>query len=600
MFRSFKSLFFVLSSSQRRSFFLLQALVILMALLELIGIASIAPFMAVVANPYLIENNSILKGMYVFSEANTPVDFMIYLGAGVLVSLTVAATVSIITTWRMSLFATKVGAEIGQMLYSYYLNESWLFHSSGSSAQLTKQIATETQRLTSTILVPLMNLNARLVLAFVLSCAIFLVNPLIAIIGVGLFIGAYLIIYKTVRRRLTNNGKKVSKTAEERFKLMSEGFGGIKDVILLGRQQSFFNRFQTASNVLAVSQGQNIALSQVPRYLLELVAFGALIALVVYLLIEGQGSLEEVLPVLSVYALAGFKLLPAFQQMYNSIANIKGNISAFDSIELDLLQAKQATKKELHNREGEGVLPFEKSIELENISFKYPGKAAATLKNISLRVRKNTVVGLVGPSGSGKSTVIDVLMRLIEPQSGRLLVDGYAVDERNVRKWQNKIGFVAQTIFLSEGSIAENIAFGIPTEAINFEQVRRVLELAHLDELVESLDKGVHTKVGERGVQLSGGQRQRIGIARALYNNSEVLIFDEATSALDGITEKMIMDAIHDFSGKKTIIMIAHRLKTVEKCDQIFYLDKGKVVDNGTYAELLETNLLFKEMVEHS
>ena len=212
----------------------------------------------------------------------------------------------------------------------------------------------------------------------------------------------------------------------------------------------------------------------------------------------------------------------------------------------------------------------------------------------------NSVIGIVGPSGSGKSTLIDILLCLIKPQQGQLKIDNIIINDQNSRSWQNTIGFVAQNIFLSEGTIAENIAFGIPKNEIDFDQVYKALTLAHLNDLIESLEKGVHTKVGERGIQLSGGQRQRIGIARALYHKAEVLVFDEATSSLDGITEKMIMEAIHEFSGKKSIILIAHRLKTVQKCDKIFFIDKGKVVDNGTYEELIEKNEHFRNMANHA
>jgi HlyD family secretion protein len=189
---------------------------------------------------------------------------------------------------------------------------------------------------------------------------------------------------------------------------------------------------------------------------------------------------------------------------------------------------------------------------------------------------------------------------LIEPDNGHLKIDGEIINHQNRRSWQNVIGFVAQTIFLSEGTIAENVAFGIPKNQIDLNQVQKVLKLAHLSDLISTLDQGIHTKVGERGVQLSGGQRQRIGIARALYNNAEVLVFDEATSSLDGITEKMIMEAIHDFSGKKSIILIAHRLKTVKKCDKIFFIDKGRVADQGTYQELIKSNKHFKDMAAHA
>ena len=293
--------------------------------------------------------------------------------------------------------------------------------------------------------------------------------------------------------------------------------------------------------------------------------------------------------------------LPAFQQIYSSTGIIRANIAAFESIQQDLKDSLQSQEEKLTHLKIEQSRFFPKlHISLENISFTYPNKKEKTLDKVNMLIQANTVIGIVGPSGSGKSTLIDILLSLIDPDEGQLKIDEKLVSNHNRRSWQNTIGFVAQNIFLSEGSIAENVAFGLPQDEIDIEQVTKVIELAHLAEFTESLKDGIHTKVGERGIQLSGGQRQRIGIARALYNKAEVLVFDEATSSLDGITEKMIMEAIHDFSGKKTIILIAHRLKTVQKCDQIFFINNGRVDDHGTYDELIEKNELFKKMAIHS
>ena len=240
------------------------------------------------------------------------------------------------------------------------------------------------------------------------------------------------------------------------------------------------------------------------------------------------------------------------------------------------------------------------SIRLEEVIFTYPGKEEPAAKNLDIEIPINKIIGLVGASGSGKSTTIDLLLGLIDPQHGRLLIDGKPVTPDRRRAWQNSLGFVPQNIFLADSSIRENIGFGLPLEAIDEERVRRAATMAHLDELLDELPDGLNTRVGERGVQLSGGQRQRIGIARALYHDADVLILDEATSALDGITEKLIMDAIHDFSGKKTIIMIAHRLATVKQCDTIYLLAGGEVVDAGSYEDLSKRNITFRRMAEHA
>jgi HlyD family secretion protein len=381
---------------------------------------------------------------------------------------------------------------------------------------------------------------------------------------------------------------------------MNDGFGGIKDTLLLGRDGDFVDRFHESGEELAYAQGSNTALSMAPRYLMELVAFGIVIALVLYLFEFYQGNLGAILPVVSVYALAGFKLLPAFQQIYVSVAQIKGNLPAFEAIKDDLKQSKTASGETIRDIEARNDLPFNKCIELIDVDFTYPGKETHALKGLDLSIPANSVVGIVGSSGSGKSTAIDIILGLIAPDRGSLHVDDQTVSGENIRSWQNRIGFVAQSIFLSEGTVAENVAFGIPREEIDREQVRRALQMAHLLEMIDDLPNGIDSKVGERGIQLSGGQRQRVGIARALYHEADVLIFDEATSALDGITEKMIMDAIHDFRGKKTIIMIAHRLKTVQDCDRIHMMENGRIVDSGSYQQLLETNELFRKMAAHA
>lgn len=599
MFQLAKELFTLLTPSQRRRYYLLQAMVILMAFMELLGIASIGPFMALVADTQLLETNSILNSIYVASGVATHTKFLFIAGSFVLLMLGIASILSVVTTWRLSLFAFSVGTEIGDRLYRYYLNKDWLFHASGSSAQLTKQIATETLRVTNFIILPLIQMNARIVLAIFISVGIFIYNPLIATVGVLLFVSGYLIIYKVIRKRITLYGQYVSTTSTDRFRLMNEGFGGIKDVLLYNRSHNFVNQFQKSGKLLAHAQGVNTALSQAPRYLMELLAFGAMISLVLVLLTTRDGNLSQVLPVLAVYALAGFKLLPALQQIYASVTTIRGNTAAFDAIETDLLASLN-----LQNNKSSCTSNIDvdnaNRVKLSNVIFSYPNKEIAALNNLTIDIPINATVGFVGESGSGKSTTIDLLLGLIRPDMGELLLDDIAINSHNISAWQQRIGFVPQSIFLSEGSIAENIAFGLSAEDISLEKVKKAVKLAYLDTLVDSLPLGLDTKVGERGVQLSGGQRQRIGIARALYNDADILVFDEATSALDGITEKVIMDAIQELSGKKTIIMIAHRLKTVEKCDIIYLMEQGKVVDHGTYCNLMKNNLRFRKMAEYS
>ena len=572
-----------------------------MAIAEIIGVASIAPFMALVGDISILERDNLLARLYSTSGLGSPQLFVFYTGVAVLVALAFASAISIFTTWHLSLFAARVGTEIGDRLYTHYMQQSWLFHASGSSAQLVKQVTTESARVTRSIIFPVLQMNAKIVLAAFMSIGLIVYDPVVALSGLLIFAFAYLVLYRLVRVRLQRNSRLISELSTQRFRLMNEGFGGIKDVLLLGRKQDFIHRFDKTGVKLARSTGVNAAIAVVPRYFMELIAFGSMIGLVLYLLISHQGNLGMVLPIISVYALAGFKLLPALQQIYSSSAQIKGGANAFHAIKKDLFnsQIQSATENENIDKKLSHINP-NALITLENITFTYPNKNTPALKNFNLQINVNQVVGIVGPSGSGKSTAIDMLLGLIQPQQGQLKIDDTVITDQNRRAWQNTIGFVPQSIFLSEGTIAENVAFGIPEKDIDLEQVNKALKLAHLDELVQGLEKGIHTKVGERGVQLSGGQRQRIGIARALYHEADVLVFDEATSALDGITEKMIMEAIHGLSGQKTIIMIAHRLKTVQKCDQIYYIDQGQVIDQGNYQQLLERNAQFKRMAAHA
>lgn len=601
MLKTLSEIFLLLTPRQKKRFLLLQVLVFFMALMEVIGITLLVPFISLITNPEIINTNLIMLTLYQFSNVGEYNHFVIWFGALVLLVLFFSTLISIITTIIMAKFAAIVGAEISQKLFSYYINESWLFHANESSARLTKQIATEAQRLTGFILIPIANINARLVMLLMLILVIVYVDPFVALCGIVMLGGVYALIYRTVKKRLIKNSNMISDSATIRFRLLNESFAGVKEVILYGRQRFFEQGFNLAINNMASAQAENNALSQVPRYLLQFIAFSWMIMLVIYLMIQNQESLERIIPVLSLYALVSFKLLPAFQQIYSNITQIKGNFSAYQGIRKDLSKALFFEKEERNIAVSSvKAISLKHTLALENIYFKYPVNDKYVLDNLSINIKSKQFIGFVGHSGAGKSTAVDMILGLISPDKGAMKIDGHILDKNEIKSWQKNIGFVPQSIFLSDGSIAENVAFGIPPEEIDFSQVARALELANLTEFILSLKDNVHTHVGERGVRLSGGQRQRIGIARALYNDPDVLVFDEATSALDGITEKAIMDAIKGLSGIKTIIMIAHRLKTIQNADIIFYFEGGKVLDSGQFEELIGKNKSFEKMAQYS
>ena len=465
MFKLIRQFFSLLTPGQRRRFYILQVLVVIMSFTEIIGVVSIVPFMGLVGDMSQLQQDNFIAQIFQLSGIASESQFIFLLGVGVLIALFISAGISIFTLWRMSMFANEIGSEIADRLYTHYLKQSWLFHVSGSSAQLTKKIATETLRVTNYLLTPLMLMNARIVFIALMIMSLFFFDPMVAIVGFTFFGFAYFVLYRLIRNRLEDNGRNISEVNEQRFRLMNEGFGGIKDILLLGRDNDFIKRFNKTGIKLAYSQGANVGLSLVPRYFIELLAFGSMIALLLYLIKSYDGDLGAILPIISVYALASAKLLPAFQMVYASISNIKGNIAALESIQQDIIDSMQIRYADADNEEKQYILP-KKQISLENISFTYPNKNELALNNVSISVPANGIIGIVGPSGSGKSTLIDILLGLIKPDQGCLKIDNIIIDNQNLREWQNTIGFVAQSIFLSEGTIAENIAFGIPANDI--------------------------------------------------------------------------------------------------------------------------------------
>ncbi len=602
MFSQLKELFKLLNKAQRNKLIRLQFLVILMSILEVISVLAIGPFMSLIGDQSQLSNlESVYGQAFALSGFSSVNHFIILSGALSLTILIISALVSTFTIWRLYMYGSRVGADLSNRLFTLYLHKPWLYHSVSNSSELTNKIAQECQRITNGIIGPVMQMNAKLVLVIFMSTAIFIYNFTVTLIGLIIFVVAYFFLFKIARLQLDKNGLSITNEQATRFKLMGEGFGGIKDTLLLGRQSIFIKRFASASNRFARSQGNTQVLAQVPRYMLELLAYGSIISLILYLLITANSNLAQILPILSIYALAGFKLLPSLQHLYSSLSQIRGNLSSFNNLKLDLEESKELSfnNSDDFNISSPNKMKFKKALELESISFSYPGIASQAIESVNITIPKNHIIGIIGQSGSGKSTLVDLMLGLIEPDAGKLKVDGIDIYE-NRRSWQNLLGYVPQNIFLADASIRENIAFGLPDELINNKKIQDAIHLSMLDEFINSLPDGINTIVGERGVQLSGGQCQRIGIARALYENSEVLLMDEATSSLDGITEQFIMESIKRLHGRKTIILVAHRLATVRNCDTIFLLQDGKLIDQGSYEDLLESNDFFKKLSQNA
>lgn len=581
-----------LTGPQKKQFFILQLIVILSAIFEVITILVFGPFMTLVGNNKALENNEFIKKIYLFAGFNSNSDFIIATGTFVLISVLISSIVSIITIRKLSFFAAEIGSEYGDRLYALYMSKSYLYHSTINSAEIIKKIATEVSRVTDNILQPIVQINARIATVIFISVFVVLYNPIIAIFGVVIISLTYYVLFGVVKNRLSKNGQLISINAKKRFKLLNEGFNAIKEIQILGREDFFISKFKESGKIYSNSYGSSNSLYNIPRYVIEFILFFTMVILVIIFVMGDENKFSTFLPLLAVFGIASLKLLPSFQQIYSGLAQIRSNISAFDSIKDDLICALDLPINPL-TRIDERISG---NIVLKNISFNYPNQKKFALNGVSVNIPFRSKIGIVGPSGSGKSTLLDVIIGSIIPNNGELYVGNILITSDVANKWRNNIGYVSQMPLILDGTIAENIALGINSSDIDIIKLENSTKIAHLNDWIRDLPDSFDTIVGERGMKISGGQRQRIAIARAFYHNAEYLFFDEATSSLDTITETNIMKTIEEISGIKTIVMIAHRLNTVKNCDWIYIVSEGKIKSEGTYNFLLENDNDFYEM----
>lgn len=567
---------------------------IIMAFFEVVGVASILPFMSMVLDPDQISSNQVLSFLFNFFNFNDVETFLFYSGVAVLVLLAFSNFFSAFMYWAITYFSKMQGHIISMRLLKHYLSNNYLFFLERNSSDLGKNILSEIDRVVKGVVLQALQAISKAILTIVVLAFLIYINPVIAIMTILSIGGAYLFFYIITRSYLSRIGEKQSIALFNRFRTVDEAMMGIKDIKLKSLERNFIARFRQPSIDNARFSAQGLVIAILPRYLLETVAFGGIISIILILL-SNDVLISEIIPVLSLYAVAGYRLLPAVQNIYSAQSMIKYNHPALMIIINDLKEIEIEEKNELSN-EVDQMIKFDKKITVSDIFFKYPKSKKNVIDGISLSILKNTSIGFAGSTGSGKTTLIDVILGLLDPKKGNIIVDDTIVNNQNLLSWQNKISYVPQTIFLIDESISSNIAFGIKREEIDHDRVVKAAQLANLDRFVEDLPEKYDTLVGENGVKLSGGQRQRIGIARALYNEPEVLVLDEATSALDGITENYVMEAIESLSNKLTLIIVAHRITTIENCDMIYFLEEGKIKDYGTYNELISKNSQFKKM----
>lgn len=594
MLNTVKMIYSILNYEEKKRFGIIVLTSVMVAIIDVIGIASIMPFMAVVSNPKVINTNKYLNYIYKQLNFNTDNSFLVFLGFAVFTIMLLSNLFKTLSLWLELNFIHISVHNFSKRLLYRYLNQPYSFYLNQNTAILGKNILTEVFQTTHNVIKPCIQiLSLTIVVTFVLGL-LFFVDPVLAVAIFTTLGSAYYVIYSLGQKKMKQLGDERFEANAQRFKAAGEVFGGIKDLMVLRRQRYFFDKVSQCSFKIEKNMITNGLIAQLPRYFMETLSFGGILIIVIYYLIVRQ-KIGQTLPVIALYTFAGYRLMPAMQGIFSAATTAQFNISSLTAIHKEL--AKVLNVPDSWQKEVVCVLPFKFNIQLLNMSFAYNGTNTPVINNINLCIVKNTSVGFVGPTGSGKTTIVDIILGLLFAQKGQLLIDDVPVTINNVTKWQRNIGYVPQNIFLSDDSLASNIAFGVPSDEVDMLAVTKAATIANLHEfVVNELPQGYDTVVGERGIRLSGGQRQRIGIARALYHDPEVLIMDEATSALDGITEEAVIQAIKQLTGKKTIITIAHRLTTLIDCDVIYVMDKGSIVEKGTYSELFEHSSRFRAM----
>ena len=563
-------LFGQLSARRRWQLGPVLGLMLLGALAELATLGALLPFLAAIADPdgspVLAYVQPVLGAVGLGGRQQA-----LYALAGLFAAAAlVAGVLRIVLLWATAKFTHGVAHELGSRIYSGVLAQPYAYHTRHNSSAVIADI-NKVQIVTAEFLVPLMNALVAAVIALFISLGLLIVDPLVALVSGVAFAAIYLVTSAIVRPRLGRNGRTIAEAQGARVQLMQEGLGGIRDILLDRSQPVFTEAYDRAESRIRVARARNAVLAGGPRFVVEAIGM-VVIALLAVTVIGRPGGIGAAIPVLGVLALGAQRLLPLVQQIYQGWAQAMGNRqSVLDVVETLRIAAPPPLP-------APDPLPFTGAIVLDRVGFAYEAGRGPALHDIRLEIRKGMRVGIAGRTGSGKSTLMDLVIGLVEPGTGEIRIDGVVLDATNRGAWQRNIAHVPQFIYLSDASIAENIAFGVRRREIDAERLRRAAGQAELAEVIAALPEGYDTRIGERGIQLSGGQRQRIGIARALYKNANVLVFDEATSALDTDTEAAVMAAIGRLDRDLTILMIAHRLSTLADCDMVVRLEEGRIV----------------------
>ena len=592
-----KKLMVLFSERERRRFCVLMAVMVFVAFAEVFGISTILVLLQILSDPNKIFENQYLNWMYELFGFATTFGFQVFLAIVVLIVVMLSMLVKAGGNYAIIRFSTMRGFTLSSRLLQAYLHQPYTWFLERNSADVKKSVLGEIQNLVNKIIVPGSRLLSNLLLAVSILGFLLFVDPLVAIVSSVMLGGAYAAIYLKMRVKLLRLGEEILAANKERFRLTQEATDGFKEVKLMGLEESYVSSFKNPARRLARSAALSQVINQIPRYALEALTYAVLMAIILFMIFRDSGDLTQAIPILGVFAISVMRLLPALQQIYSAIASIRNSKPVLDHIYNDYCDAMAQRVKEPIGATETNKLPVEEGIVLDKVRFQYASGEKPAVNDLDLTIPAFSTIGIVGGTGAGKTTVVDLILGLLIPEKGEIRIDGTVLNRENIHAWRRSLGYVPQTIYLTDSTVARNIAFSTGDGPIDMAAVERAAKTAMLHDFVmNELPDGYETMVGERGVRLSGGQRQRIGIARALYHDPSLLILDEATSALDNLTERAVMSAVQNIRNDKTIIMIAHRLSTVKKCDQIILLERGKVASIGTYDELVESNETFRRM----
>ncbi|WP_230200260.1 ABC transporter ATP-binding protein [Bacillus niameyensis] len=572
-----KNLLMLFNRREKKKLIILFIMIALAAVFETVGIGLIVPFVGIITNPSVIQENEILAYVFHSLQFKSDHSFMVFSVIILLIIFVLKNFYLLFFQYAQFRVILNQQVKLSQRLLKEYLTKSYTFHLQRNSSSLLRNVNEEVSKVFQGIILSSFQLFTEILVIICILSLLLLTAFKVTIIASILLGGSVFLFFKVFRKKITVLGKEQQKVNGAVIKWVNQGLGASKEVKVSGKEDFFVESYRKYSQIKANNSRYMKMLEQVPRLFIETLLVSIILVSMLLIIFQGTDT-TQLVSTMALFAMAAFRLMPSITRVVALVTTIRYSQPALTVICEDLLGEQNELSK------ATTILPtfnneekyYKNSIELRGVSFRYPEQKELSVKNVSLSIPIGQSVAFIGESGAGKTTIVDIILGLFEPEKGEIWIDGKPLSQQK-EIWQQKIGYIPQSIFLSDDNIRGNVAFGVDPHLIDDVEVWRALEQAQLKDFIQSLPNGLETTVGERGVKLSGGQRQRIGIARALYHNPEILFMDEATSALDNETEKEIMKAIDGLKGEKTLIIIAHRLSTIANCDIIFKIARGEL-----------------------